>query len=218
MSKIVIDLQRDCMDLSIPCDQLLLKAYAIAFKLDISSMVDFCSKELYGYTEAQYKDIPIYRKGIMEFEGVDGYQRSFPIILRQNSKLTDFIISHSITEIEAMNLSKDGELYSNASVEENFLIRKKVNIDSNIFIRKRIPVYTFKAVLIKVRKMILEWALELEKNGIYGEELEFSNDEQTKVKNVPSIQIIINGNVSNSNLAGILKDSISNIQMQDKSK
>lgn len=113
-----------------------------------------------------------------------------------------------------MDLSKGRILYSNASVEESYFIRNKVNIDSDVMIRKVIPAYLFKAVLIKVRKMILEWALQLEKNGIYGEQLIFSNEEQKKVNDIPSIQIIINGNVSNSNITGELKDSISNIQAQ----
>ena len=214
MSKIVIDLQRDCMDLSIPCDQLLLKAYTIAFKLGISSMVDFCSKELYGYKDVKCEDVPAYRKGVLGLEGIDGYRNTFPIILRQNSEFTALEISQSIAEIESMDLSKGSILYSNASVEESYFIRNKVNIDSDVMIRKVIPAYLFKAVLIKVRKMILEWALQLEKNGIYGEQLIFSNEEQKKVNDIPSIQIIINGNISNSNIAGELKDSISNIQTQ----
>lgn len=214
MSKIVIDLQRDCVDLSIPCDQLLLKAYAIAFKLGISSMVDFCSKELYGYADAKREDIPAYRKGILGLEGVDGYKNAYPIILRQNSEFTVLEISQSITEIESMDLSKGSVLYSNASAEESYFIRQKIKADSDVFIRKVIPAYLFKAVLIKVRKMILEWALELEKNGIYGEQLIFSDEEQKKVDAIPSIKIIINGNVSNSNIAGEFKDSISKVQTQ----
>jgi len=214
MSKIVIDLQRDCMDLSIPCDQLLLKAYTIAFKLGISSMVDFCSKELYGYKDVKCEDVPAYRKGVLGLEGVDGYKNAFPIILRQDSEFTALKISQSITEIESMELSNGSILYSNVSAEESYFIRKKIQIDSDVLIRKVIPAYLFKAVLTKVRKIILEWALELEKNGIYGEQLVFSDEEQKKGNDIPSIQIIINGNVSNSNIAGKLKDSISNIQTQ----
>lgn len=214
MSKIVIDLQRDCMDLSIPCDQLLLKAYTIAFKLGISSMVDFCSKELYGYADVKREDVPAYRKGIIGLEGVDGYRNAFPIILKQDSEFKVLEISESITEIESMDLSKGSILYSNVSAEESYFIRKKIKVDSDILIRKIIPAYFLKAILTKVRKMILEWALQLEKNGIYGEQLIFSDEEQKKVNDIPSIQIIINGNVSNSNIAGELKDSISNIQTQ----
>lgn len=214
MSKIVIDLQRDCMDLSIPCDQLLLKAYTIAFKLGISSMVDFCSKELYGYKDVKREDVPAYRKGVLGLEGVDGYKNAFPIILRQDSEFTALKISQSITEIESMELSNGSILYSNVSAEESYFIRKKIQIDSDVLIRKVIPAYLFKAVLTKVRKIILEWALELEKNGIYGEQLVFSDEEQKKGNDIPSIQIIINGNVSNSNIAGKFKDSISNIQTQ----
>ena len=202
------------MDLSIPCDQLLLKAYTIAFKLGIPSMVDFCSKELYGYADVKREDVPAYRKGIIGLEGVDGYRNAFPIILKQDSEFKVLEISESITEIESMDLSKGSILYSNVSAEESYFIRKKIKVDSDILIRKIIPAYFLKAILTKVRKMILEWALQLEKNGIYGEQLIFSDEEQNKVNDIPSIQIIINGNVSNSNIAGELKDSISNIQTQ----
>ena len=70
------------------------------------------------------------------------------------------------------------------------------------------------SILQIVRKLILDWALKLEKEGILGENLVFSSEEQSKVKDVPSIQIIINGNVSNSNLSGILNNSVSSVQTQ----
>lgn len=177
-------------------------------------MVDFCSKELYGYKDVKREDVPAYRKGVLGLEGVDGYKNAFPIILRQDSEFTALKISQSITEIESMELSNGSILYSNVSAEESYFIRKKIQIDSDVLIRKVIPAYLFKAVLTKVRKIILEWALELEKNGIYGEQLVFSDEEQKKGNDIPSIQIIINGNVSNSNIAGKFKDSISNIQTQ----
>ena len=70
------------------------------------------------------------------------------------------------------------------------------------------------SILQKVRKVLLDWSLELERKGILGENLEFSVEEISKAKDIPAINITINGNVSGSTIAGVLKDSISNIQTQ----
>ena len=51
---------------------------------------------------------------------------------------------------------------------------------------------------------------------LQGEEAKSGDCAYSKVKDVPSIQIIINGNVTSSNVAGMLNDSISNIQTQRK--
>ena len=61
MSKNVLDLQNDCLNNAIPCSQLLLKAYAIARKLHIEKMANFCKKEMDGY-QSNPDTVPIYRK------------------------------------------------------------------------------------------------------------------------------------------------------------
>ncbi len=58
MAKLVIELQKDCLNSKVSLTELLRKARFIAQKLDIAEMIDFCTNELEGYTKSA---VPKYR-------------------------------------------------------------------------------------------------------------------------------------------------------------
>lgn len=216
MSKSVLDLQNDCLNNSIPCSQLLLKAYTIARKLNIEEMVYFCRNEMDGY-QNNSDDVPDYREVCIDLQLSNGHRWS-SVTVSNNSYLSKHSICQSTKELEILCLEKRGIFQIKLTTEQLDIMRKACN-NSHIYEgAKIISTYQLEGIIFKIRRIILEWAIKLGEDDVWGENLEFTSEEQEKAKNVPSIQIIINGNVSNSNLAGILKDSISNIQMQDKSK
>lgn len=207
MSKAILDLQKDCIDLSISCSQLLLKAYAIAFKLDIKDMVDFCNLELSGYVDVAREKCPSYREIQTRLIADSSYQCNIPISLSSFSEYSKVVLRQSIGEIETMNLAKGENLLADVPLEEAKEILKMCKQSGNLYIKRMIPSYLISNVLSRVRKAILEWTLNLERMGVNGENLEFSVEEKNKVKEVPPIQIIINGNVSNSNISSIMENS-----------
>lgn len=210
MNKVVLDLQRDCTNLSIPCNQLLLKAYAIASKLNMKSVLFFFNNELTGYAELLRKDIPLYR--VLENQGILYVDVNHCILPIQPPKSEDFaytLLPHSIGEIESMDLSNGGYLYASLRPEEHLYICKQNKIDTTTIIQKKIPIYVLKQILLNVRFTILKWTLFLEKNGIWGDNLEFSAEEQKRGTEIQdSINIIIFGDVSGSNITGVSKESL----------
>ncbi len=212
MSKNVLDLQNDCLNNAIPCSQLLLKAYAIARKLHIEKMADFCKKEMDGY-QSNPDTVPIYRKICIDLQVNNGRQWK-SVVVPNNSYISSHNVWESIKELEILCSEKKAAFQVKLTTEQIDILRKifnRTNIYEGV---KIVSTYQFEGVIYKIRRIILEWALKLGEDGIWGENLEFSKDEQEKAKNIPSIQIIINGNVSSSNIAGEFNDSISNIQTQ----
>ena len=212
MSKSVLDLQNDCLNHSIPCSQLLLKAYAIARKLHIEKMISFCKKEMDGY-QSNPDTVPIYRKICIDLQVNNGRQWH-SVVVPKNSYISCHDVWQSIKELEILCSEKKAAFQVKLTTEQIDLLRKVCN-RANIYEgAKVVSTYQLEGIVYRIRRIILEWALKLGEDGIWGENLEFSKDEQEKAKNIPSIQIIINGNVSSSNIAGELNDSNSNIQTQ----
>ncbi len=201
-------MQRDCLDESISCHQLLMKAYAIAYKLGVDRMIDFCSREMDGYQGTVCDDLPRYRVIRTELIASDAYRKNIPVALSYKSNHLISPVYQSIAEIENMDLSKGGLLICNLSAEESMLVCKECKESGGFLIQRRFPTYVLKDILAKVRKTILDWALSLEKEGILGENLVFSAQELDLAKKAQSIyNIVINGSVSNSNLAAVMEQS-----------
>ena len=59
MAKLVIELQKDCLNTNGSFSDLCQKAYFIAHKLNQDEMIEFLKKEIYGYKNI--KDLPDYR-------------------------------------------------------------------------------------------------------------------------------------------------------------
>lgn len=212
MSKNVLDLQNDCLNNAIPCSQLLLKAYAIARKLHVEKMANFCKKEMDGY-QSNPDAVPIYRKICIDLQVNNGMQWQ-SVVVPNNSNISSHNVWQSIKELEILCSEKKAAFQVKLTTEQINILRKIFNRTSIYEGAKVVSTYQLEGIIYRIRRIILEWALKLGEDGIWGENLEFSKDEQEKAKNIPSIQIIINGNVSNSNIAGELNDSISNIQAQ----
>ena len=127
-------------------------------------------------------------------------------------------VAQSEKELETLCSQEQNYFTIKLSTEEINILQSACNNKNIIDGAKRVPAYLLEGIIFKIRYIILEWALKLGEDGIWGENLEFTTEEQEKAKSTPSIQIIVNGSVTNSNFAGILEDSALNIQTQDKSK
>ena len=114
MSKSVLDLQNDCLNHSIPCSQLLLKAYAIARKLNIAEMVDFCKNELDGYQDHS-DEIPNFRQVNTCTNLCNGYTW-YIATLPFNLSLTS--LPHSVKEMEMLCKTKKEYINVKMSTEQ----------------------------------------------------------------------------------------------------
>lgn len=217
MAKMVLDLQQACLDEKVSCYYLLLKAYAIAEKLSIKDMAEFCTNEINGYYDIEDKLIPLYRRIHVNTEAYkETTKRWEPVSFPAGHPRSMRLVVESVSEIEKLEQSKREMLEVRLNYDDQLAIYQIIDMPKPLFVHQIFMAAQVTSILQIVRKLILDWALKLEKQGIFGEDLVFSDEEQNKVKDVPSIQIIINGNVTSSNVAGVLNDSISNIQTQRK--
>ena len=184
-------------------------------KLGMKDTAEVFSHELNGYKDADKNILPEYRRVLVNTEAYDAYyDRWIPVTFPSKSEFNKHSVVESITEIEKIDQTKCDTLEVRLNADAQKIIHKVTNMTEPMLVHQIFAAAQATSILQKVRKAILDWSLELESKGILGENLEFSKDEQEKAKKAPSIQIIINGNVSDSNVAGVLNDSVSSIQMQ----
>ena len=192
---IVLELQKELYNDKISAEEALRKAYVISKKLSIDNMSEWIDEELNGYQDM--KKIPTYRNvdGVLEaFNPYHGWQ---PLLFQNSSekKLYDNINLYlSISEIEA--IIKDNKdivcLYTSGTTYLMNIVNTKV--------RFKASVHKFVGITSRIKNIILEWALQLEENGILGEEFSFTQEEKEKSKELSNsiFNIIGDNNIINS--------------------
>lgn len=208
MSKIVIKLQEDCISSAIKPSDLLRTAKLIASKLNLHSITDWINKELDGY--AVNDTIPNYRRALSELTAFNPHTRHWmPCIIphEEYEKIIRTVeIMVPIAEVEkfAELSAKDGSL-------EVILPGTKLRIlqdlfKSNLNFRSVISNTIMNKIADSVRNNILDWAISLEKQGIMGEGLLFTDQEKKQASDNPVINNIINS-VVNGNVIGQCENS-----------
>ena len=173
------------------------------------------SHELNGYKDADQNKLPEYRRVLVNTEAYDAYySRWIPVTFPAKSEFNKHSVVESIVEIEKIDQSNCDTLEFRLNAEAQRKIYNETNMTEPMLVHQIFAAAQVTSILQKIRKVILDWSFELQSKGILGENLEFSDVEISKAKDIPAINITINGNVSGSTIAGVLKDSISNIQMQ----
>lgn len=197
MAKMVLDLQQACLDEKVSCYNLLLRAYAIAEKLNIKDMAEFCTNEINGYYDIDDKIIPLYRKIHVNTEAYkETSKRWEPVSFPAGHPRSMRFVVESIPEIEKLEQSKQEMLEVRLNYDDQLAIYQIIDMPKPLFVHQIFMAAQVTSILNIVRKLVLDWALKLEKQGILGESLIFSDEEQSKVKDVPSIQIIQNWNMN----------------------
>ena len=181
MPSLVEQLQSAALDRNVPGEDLLRLAKVVATKLELDQFLSWIDREMKGYGPDD--DVPEYRllSGVVQAEGpYHGWQT---VIFEQNEgaqKLHRELTNHKarlpIGEISDL-LSRGGRAlgipYGTMKVEGVLgeeLVNAQLEVD-----RAR-----FAGILDAVRNAVLEWALELEKAGIRGEGLTFSQPEKQR--------------------------------------
>ena len=210
MAKLVIELQKDCVNPTISYGALFQKAYFIAQKLNQQTMVDFLKNEIDGYEKAN--DVPNFRHIDVTYKAKNhGLGRWIPVSIPCNSPLIKFLkypIFQSVSEMESFLSSKNDTLVMSISAELQELFwassRDKIPFEISAHFSKN----QFKRILETAKRMISDWAIELENKNILGEEYLFTQKEKDDAKNMT---IIINGSVNGSNIIASMANSSATI-------
>lgn len=213
MPSLVEELQRDALDQSVSLTELLQKCLVVAIKLEIDEFASWARLELDGYKEKN--KIPEYRIVHGEpqvFNPYRGYQPLRFANHKQADKMSIMHFNQPIGEIEhdLREADKSGPAGS-FQVSYPVILEKRLMEVMEIPMKPSLQVSTskFHNITNAVRKVVLEWSLKLESDGILGEGMSFSQEEKEKAQSVTyHIKNYIQGNIEHSQVQVESVDSI----------
>lgn len=200
MKYLVIDLQKNCLDDNKSISNLLRQALIVSKKLNLKELEHWINMELYGYRNEDSEEIPSYRKVFGDCKAFNPVRGWIPVII-DNKECCDMFkssyVAEPLSDLQFFIDNTDGNevCLSYNITAENFLRKTcQANYEYKLFIGKS----QLQSIINHVRNTILKWSLELESDGILGEEMIFSQTEK---------EIAITKNYNIYNFYGDIKDS-----------
>jgi len=206
VSSIIFEIQKESMDSNTKLSNILRKALLIATKLELDNFKEWINSELNGYKKRQ--KIPFYRKVKGTVKAFNPYNGWIPVMVH-NTDIYDLISTRNISQpVSELEYLKDKEL------EDGILqvpippdVNQKLFSNSEEYRLGMIPTLLIDqcqiaGILDSVRNEVLNWSLELEKQGILGEGMSFSTEEIKMANSVININTFkgVLGDVSSSNV------------------
>jgi len=187
MPSLVEELQRDALDHRVRLSDLLRKAKTIAVKLDLPELGKWVQNELNGYQSGV--DVPDYRVVIGQVQGFNPYHGWRPVHFNDTvteQKFTKRHITSQVAELESLVAkSSDGQLQVPLSAEAQHLLRKVTGFDFEF--TTAMSSSDVVGILDAVRNALLDWSLKLEKLGVKGEGMSFSDDERKRAHGTQAV-------------------------------
>jgi len=178
MSSIVQELQALSTDRTGSVTDLLRKAKIVASKLDLPEFLLWIENELNGYRGDL--EIPPYRILRGQPKGFNPYQGWIPILFEKNPDIQELIseapCNQSVGELEELYRRGSKGLRILYPPEQQAILRNAFGLTTEYTLI--IQPSLIAAILDSVRNIILDWSLKLEKEGILGEGLSFSEKEK----------------------------------------
>lgn len=211
---LVLELQRACIDGSKPVTDILRMAKMIAIKLGLSDDKSWIDYELNGYKNIK-EPLPAYRQITGQVKALNPYHGLVPAVFKDSTmedRLNSVDVSDSVEHL--IELTKDDGTITyrfEASLEARLMSMQgeygqmrpcKVVGNSQIA-----------GILDSIKNRVLDWALELESNGITGENMSFSKDEKDKAAGIHiNVEGNIQGNVGQT--GGIANQTFNNLVIE----
>lgn len=176
MPSLVLEVQRDCLNHEIQITDVLRKALVIAKKLDLADFAAWIEAELYGYADPS--KIPLYRVLPSSVEVLNPYRGWQPVIFQSARDAEHFSrsdIVESVSHVEG--LSQSDRLLEHAFGPETTANLMR-SMEVPLLPKRRIGPAAMNGIVEAVRTEVLQWCLRLEKDGILGEGLTFSEQER----------------------------------------
>lgn len=214
MAKLVIELQKECLNPALSYANLFQKAYFIAQKLEQKEMVDFLKNEINGYKNID--ELPDIRYVDLTYKAFNPMRGWIPFQIPSTgiySKLLKGPIFLSVGEMQKFLDAEDSVLNTVVPFE----LQRELIKNSNMFFDTEIKAFFSKTQLVRildaVKNQILDWSIDLERKGILGEDYIFSEKEKEIAK---TMTIIINGNVNGANVVGNMTNSSATVNNNGK--
>ena len=180
MPSLIAELQRDALDHRVRLSALLRKAKTIAVKLDLPEFEKWVENELNGYPPGE---VPGYRVVHGKVEYLNMVYGWYPITFQDTKTEEAFSkrpLSQPVAELEGLSeMAGVRQLQISLSNEAHQMLMQATGCDEQMAVT--IPPTAVIGILDAVRNALLDWSLKLEKAGVIGEGMSFSNDERGKV-------------------------------------
>src|SRR5208337_4264867 len=142
MSKVVLELQKECLDPGASVPALLRKAHVIAQKLGLTDFDSWCQKELKGYSADDSKK-PLYRMVTTTLKALNPYRGYIPVFIEDEQmleKLTNQFVTESVDELETLTSSKQDTLVFslNPKVQKYLMEASGISFEVRGFVSKHL--------------------------------------------------------------------------------
>lgn len=186
MEGIVLELEREALDENVSIEVLLRKAYLVARKLKLTDFEEWINNEQNGYEG----EVPEYRMIGGEYKALNPYRGWIPVVLTAN--VAKVPLYNSISSLCDVYNTSEGSISFTVGAEiTEFLNNSSDGFDTKFsFHSSRSEIYR---IISTVRNKILDWALLLEENEIFGEGMTFTEKE----KEIASTTKVINNYTNN---------------------
>ncbi|MCX7121754.1 MAG: hypothetical protein NTZ67_08320 [Gammaproteobacteria bacterium] len=202
MNSITRELQKESLRTDTSISDLLLKALLVSRKLKLNELKIWIENELSGYKNTD--ELPFYRITQCQIRMYNPYHGWGPVLFSTKEQEKTFNRTHimqSISEIESLRKKIDekdhGYISMLLSSEQILMIQKMTSSDFPV--ECLVPSTTIDKVCESVRKIILDWSLTLEEQGILGEDMSFTDKEKEKVGDIHQYTINFHGILGNVN-------------------
>jgi hypothetical protein len=212
MKSIIQELQFEATKQNSSVTELLRKAKIVSSKLNLQEFLVWIEKELNGYPDTDYKKYPSYRFLKGEPKGWNPYHGWISVMFdNANSQetLSTMPINQPIGELEDLCQSSSNDLQVSYSPKAQKIIGEAVGFQTKFTLM--VGKSSVVGILDAVKNIILDWSIKLEKEGILGEGISFSEEDKEKANN-PNTKIII-GRIDNfvGNVGDITDNASMNI-------
>lgn len=215
MAGLVEKIQQGAASNSTSVSELLRQVKLAAAKLKLDEAMEWVDLELNGYAG---KGVPEYRKITGQVKALNPYQGWLPIVLGHglDDQLSDVSVREPITSLE--KLSKSDSEFFTVPLEPQLILKLNEILGISLAtMAHHISPGVIVNIIERVKTLVLDWAIDLERLGITGEGLSFTPEEKERASNA-SIHIgelhgnFLQGDVSGTNARANLgsSDSSSN--------
>jgi hypothetical protein len=207
-NSVVLEIQRDLASHDISISKILSKAYLLARKLQIEPFANWLSSEISGYQDSPNESIPKYRLISVRPRYKNPYNGWQKVVFEDPDEKKYYevgILNQPISELELAIGGSGEKLYYYPEPLSTCLSRKlsrDLGVNALFEVAGIFSSSNLQVPITAVRKMLMDWTLNLEKNGILGEGMTFSRAEVEKAmpitQNIYAENIGVIGEVSNN--------------------
>lgn len=195
-NSLVLELQRESIKPNCVVSDLIRKSYLVAKKLHITDIEEWLTNELKGYPLENKDIIPEYRIIHLHIKGKTHNSWVSATIPLEFNEIEKFYCFFSVAEIEKLVANKEDYCYIKIHPSYQTILCQICQYETDF--KGGFHKGTLITILEQIKTKILDWSMELESKGIFGENLMFTKDEKQKANTI--INNHFHGNVNQSQI------------------